>query len=130
MRDARSKTSGSSWCPWSSTTRSVICAPNFCFGRGWVLERAEGLAGLAHAFAVGGVGLGAVRDVRLDGLVPGALDGARGVVEEPLLLFAGQEPEQVAGLFEVVVVVGAEVEVIRGGPDRLGGIGVAGLLGP
>src|SRR6185436_20803711 len=60
----------------------------------------------------------------------GALDGARGVLEEPLLLLAGHEPEQVTGLFEVVVVVLAEVEVIRGGPDRPGGIGVAGLLGP
>src|SRR6185312_12590681 len=97
---------------------------------GWLLQRAEGLARLAYAFAIGRVGLGAVRDVRLDGLVPGALDGACGVVEEPLLLIAGHEPEQVTGLFEVVVVVFAEVEVIRGGPDRLGGIGVAGLLGP
>src|ERR1700754_585567 len=114
MRDARSKTSGSSWCPWSSTTRSVICAPNLCFSRGWVLQRAEGFAGLAHAFAVGGVGLGAVRDVHLDSLLPGALDGARGVVEEPLLLLACHEPEQVTGLLEIVVVVLAEVEVIRG----------------
>src|SRR6476619_5008202 len=88
---------------------------------GWLLERAEGLARLAYAFAVGGVGLAAVRDVRLDGLMSGALDGARGVLEEPLLLFPGHEAEQVTGLLEIVVVVRAEVEVIRGGPDRLGG---------
>ena len=68
--------------------------------------------------------------MRLDGLVSSTLDGACGVVEEPLLLLAGHEPEQVTGLLEVVVVVLAEVEVIRGGPDRLGGIGVVGLLGP
>src|SRR3954451_18296511 len=58
------------------------------------------------------------------------LIGARGVVEEPLLLVAGHEPEQVTGLFEVVVVVLAEIEVIGGGSDRLGRIGVGGLFGP
>src|SRR5689334_15382492 len=50
---------------------------------------AQGLAGLAHAFAVRGVRLGAVLDVLLDGFGSGALDGASGVVEQPLLLVAG-----------------------------------------
>src|SRR5258705_3453739 len=98
--------------------------------RGWLLQRAEGLTRLAHAFAVGRVGLGAVLYVLFDGLVPGALDGASGVVEAPLLLVAGHESEQVTGLLEVVVVVFAEIEVIGGGPDRLGGIGVGGLFSP
>src|ERR1700737_3302782 len=99
-------------------------------GRGWLSQRAEGLAGLAHAFAVGGVGLGAVLDVLLDGLWPGALDGACGVVEEPLLLLSCHEPEQVTGLFEVVVVVLAKVEVVGGGPDRLSRIGEDALFNP
>lgn len=65
-----------------------------------------------------------------DGFWSGAVDGACGVVEELLLLFAGHQSEQVTGLLKVVVVVGAEVEMIGAGSDGLGGIALAELIGP
>ena len=92
-------------------------------------QRAECLARLADALAIGGVGLGAVVDVPLDGLRQGAFDRPRGVVEQALPLLGTEQPEQVAGLGEVVVVL-AVVEVIRRRPDGLGRVGVAGLVGP
>src|SRR5688500_15352844 len=70
------------------------------------LAGAQGLNGLADAFAVGRIGLRAVGDVPLDGGFGSSLDGARGVLEEHLLLLGGHLlAEEDAGLLEVVGVI-------------------------
>src|SRR3546814_6907250 len=67
--------------------------------------------------AVGGVGLRAVADVALLDEVRGVAHRAGGVVEQRLLLCRGHQPEQVAGLLEVVVVVVAVVPPVRVSAD-------------
>ncbi len=50
------------------TCCSAVIAPDESLGSVAPSERTEHLAGLAYAFPVGGIGLGAVLDVLLDGL--------------------------------------------------------------
>src|SRR3546814_20107779 len=63
--------------------------------------------------AVGRVGLRAVAAVALLDEVRGVAHRAGGVVEQRLLLCRGQQPDTVAGLLEVVVVVVAGVPPVR-----------------
>src|SRR3546814_5313934 len=63
------------------------------------------------------VGRRAVADVALLDEVRGVAHRAGGVVEQRLLLRRGHQPEQVAGLLEVVVVVVAVVPPVRVSAD-------------